>query len=115
VDAEHFRDCFGARTGCSLAVQPCVISMGMDMHRRYQGPEIPLELLRTAAAVEYLGSYFQAGRHLGLSQPSLSARLKRLEKIVGNKIFERSSAGLRPTKYGEVIIEHALRVLSADC
>jgi DNA-binding transcriptional LysR family regulator len=89
--------------------------MGMDMHRRYEGPEIPLELLRTAAAVEYLGSYFQAGRHLGLSQPSLNARLKRLEKLVGDKIFERSSAGLRPTKRGEVIIEHALRVLSADC
>jgi len=85
------------------------------MHRRYEGPEIPLELLRTAAAVEYLGSYFQAARHLGLSQPSLSARLKRLEKIAGDKIFERSSAGLRPTEFGKVILEHALRVLSGDC
>jgi DNA-binding transcriptional LysR family regulator len=87
----------------------------MNMHRRYAGPDIPVELLRTAAAVEYLGSYFQAGRHLGLSQPSVSAHLKRLEKIVGDKIFERSSAGLRPTECGEVVIEHALRVLSSDC
>jgi DNA-binding transcriptional LysR family regulator len=85
------------------------------MHSRYAGPEIPVELLRTAAAVEYLGSYFQAGRHLGLSQPSVSAHLKRLEKLVGDKIFERSSAGLRPTEYGEGVIAHALRVLSGDC
>jgi DNA-binding transcriptional LysR family regulator len=85
------------------------------MHRKYEGPEIPVELLQAVAAVEYLGSYFQAGRHLGLSQPSLNARLKRLEKIVGDKIFERSSAGLRPTKYGEVVVAHALRVLSGDC
>ncbi|MGA8612704.1 MAG: LysR family transcriptional regulator [Xanthobacteraceae bacterium] len=82
------------------------------MHRRHEGRNIPIELLRTAVAIADLGSYTRAARELGLSQPSVSSHVKRLQRIVAGEIFDLSSGSPRPTDYGEVIIEHARRVLS---
>ena len=82
------------------------------MHRRHEGRNIPIELLRTAVAIADLGSYTRAARELGLSQPSVSSHVKRLQRIVSGEVFDLSSGSPRLTDYGEVIIEHARRVLS---
>lgn len=82
------------------------------MHRRHEGRNIPIELLRTAVAIADLGSYTRAARELGLSQPSVSSHVKRLHRIVAGEIFDLSTGSPRLTDYGEVIIEHARRVLS---
>jgi DNA-binding transcriptional LysR family regulator len=82
------------------------------MHRRHEGRNIPIELLRTAVAITDLGSYTRAARELGLSQPSVSSHVKRLQRIVSGEVFDLSSGSPRLTDYGEVIIEHARRVLS---
>lgn len=47
---------------------------------------------------------------LHISQPALSKWLKDLESDVGLPLFERHSRGLRPTAYGESLIEHAKRI-----
>ncbi len=82
------------------------------MHRRHEGRNIPIELLRTAVGIADLGSYTRAARELGLSQPSVSSHVKRLQRIVSGEIFDLSSGRLSLTDYGEVIIEYARRVLS---
>jgi DNA-binding transcriptional LysR family regulator len=82
------------------------------MHRRHEGRNIPIELLRTAVGIVDLGSYTRAARELGLSQPSVSSHVKRLQRIVSGEIFDLSNGSPRLTDYGEVIIEHARRVLS---
>jgi molybdate transport repressor ModE-like protein len=82
------------------------------MHRRHEGRNIPIELLRTVVAIADLGSYTRAARELGLSQPSVSSHVKRLQRIVAGEVFDLSSGSPRLTDYGEVIIEHARRLLS---
>jgi molybdate transport repressor ModE-like protein len=82
------------------------------MHRRHEGRNIPIELLRTAVGIAELGSYTRAARELGLSQPSVSSHVKRLQRIVSREVFDLSSGSPRLTDYGEVIIEHARRLLS---
>jgi molybdenum-dependent DNA-binding transcriptional regulator ModE len=89
-----------------------VILVGACMHRRHEGRNIPIELLRTAVGIADLGSYTRAARELGLSQPSVSSHVKRLQRIVSGEVFDLSSGSPRLTDYGEVIIEHARRVLS---
>ena len=44
------------------------------------------------------------------TQPALSKWLKKLEEDVGLPLFERHARGLRPTSYGEALIEHARRI-----
>jgi DNA-binding transcriptional LysR family regulator len=84
------------------------------MHRRHEGRNIPIELLRTAVAIAETGSYTKAARELGLSQPSISLHVKRLQKILVGEIFDVSSGSPRLTAYGEVVIESARRVLSIN-
>jgi DNA-binding transcriptional LysR family regulator len=47
---------------------------------------------------------------LNTTQPGLSKWLRDLEEEIGLPLFERQARGLRPTPYGEVLIEHARRV-----
>ena len=47
---------------------------------------------------------------LNTTQPGLSKWLKDLEEDIGLPLFERHARGLRPTPYGEVLIEHARRL-----
>jgi molybdate transport repressor ModE-like protein len=82
------------------------------MHRRHEGRNIPIELLRTAVGIADLGSYTRAARELGLSQPSVSSHVKRLQRIVSGEVFDLTGGSPRLTDYGEVIIDHARRVLS---
>lgn len=52
----------------------------------------------------------RAAKNLFISQPSLSSMLKGLEAEIGYKIFERTSAGIRPTEQGEAFYHFAERV-----
>jgi len=47
---------------------------------------------------------------LNTTQPGLSKWLKDLEDDIGLPLFERHARGLRPTPYGEVLIDHARRM-----
>ena len=52
----------------------------------------------------------QSAAALNTTQPALSKWLKELEEDVGLPLFERHARGLRPTSYGEALIEHARRI-----
>jgi len=59
------------------------------------------------------GSILRASAAANLSQPSLSKRLRRLEDELQVPLFERTSAGVVPTIYGEALAKHA-RLVRAE-
>ncbi|WP_454015176.1 LysR family transcriptional regulator [Aquamicrobium terrae] len=56
------------------------------------------------AVAEYL-SFHRAARALGVSQPSVSARIKTLEEDLGVRLFERNTRGVRLTEAGRLFVE----------
>lgn len=57
------------------------------------------------------GSFRRAAESLLLRQSSLSRKIQELEYIVGTKLFERSSAGVRPTRAGQAFLKSARSIL----
>jgi len=53
----------------------------------------------------------RAAQRLGVTQPALSAALKRLEAEVGAELFHRTAKGVELTGAGRVFLEHAEDVL----
>ncbi|GGX97084.1 LysR family transcriptional regulator [Litchfieldella qijiaojingensis] len=52
-------------------------------------------------------------QHLGLTQPAVSHALKRLRKLLGDELFERTSKGLMPTPYATRIHAPVSEALSS--
>ena len=49
---------------------------------------------------------------LGVSQPALTKSLHELEDIIGARLFDRHSRGVRPTAAGDVFVQTARRLLT---
>jgi len=75
---------------------------------------IPTELLRTLVAVVDLRSFTKAAQSLGITQPAVSAQIKRLQSMLGGELFDRSAPGVMLTKHGETVVGHARRLLSIN-
>ncbi|UTW05898.1 LysR family transcriptional regulator [Pseudomonas benzenivorans] len=58
------------------------------------------------------GSLSEAARVAHTTQPGLSKWLKELEEDVGATLFERHARGLKPTAEGQLLLNHARRILS---
>lgn len=54
------------------------------------------------------GSFVAASETLLVSQPALTYNLKKLEQSLGVPLFDRSSRGVRLTRYGETLYKNAL-------
>lgn len=59
--------------------------------------DIDLNLLRLFDAVWRYRHVSDAAQHLGLSQPAVSQGLARLRRLLGDRLFDRSGNGVRPT------------------
>lgn len=55
-------------------------------------------------------SFTKAAQNLYISQPSLSARIKKIEEIIGEPLFDRSTTPLQLTEVGKVYIEQRRRL-----
>lgn len=75
---------------------------------------IPTDLLRTLVIVVDQRSFTRAARILGVTQPAVSAHIKRLQTILGSELFDRSGPGLNLTPKGELIVNYARRLLSIN-
>ncbi|MFE5829205.1 LysR family transcriptional regulator [Streptomyces sp. NPDC056488] len=65
---------------------------------RADGPPVTdLNLLRTFLAVYRSGSFTAAAGLLGLSQPTVTDRIRSLERQTGRELFERLPRGVAPT------------------
>ena len=75
---------------------------------------IPTDLLRTLVAVVDLRSFTKAAAKLGVTQPAVSAQIKRLQFLLGGDLFDRSVHGVSLTPHGEMVVSYARRLLSIN-
>ena len=59
-------------------------------------------------------SFSKAAQNLYISQPSLSARVKKVEKEIGFPLFDRSTSPLQLTEVGEVYIKAAEEIFQIE-
>ena len=75
---------------------------------------IPTELLRTLVAVVDQRSFTKAAQSLGVTQPAVSAQVKRLQFLLGYEVLDKSAPGVSLTPRGEMVVAHARRMLSIN-
>src|SRR3954464_4936151 len=61
----------------------------------------------TFRTVAHERSFSRAARALSLSQPSVSNQVAALEREIGARLLHREPGGLRLTREGEILLEHA--------
>ncbi len=74
---------------------------------------ISTDLLECFLAVVDAGGVSKAAERLGLSQPAVSQRIKRLEDEVGRRLIRRETSGERLTPEGNALLPHARAVSQA--
>ncbi|SES47815.1 LysR family transcriptional regulator [Actinokineospora terrae] len=74
--------------------------------------DLEIRHLRAVCTIAEAGSLSQGAARLGISQPSLSTLLQRVERTVGGRLFERSRAGVVPTELGADLVRRARVVLA---
>jgi DNA-binding transcriptional LysR family regulator len=72
---------------------------------------IPTELLRTLIAVVDLRSFTKAAQAMGVTQPAVSAQIKRLQALLATELFDKSAPGVTVTEAGELVVNYARRML----
>src|SRR3954465_8565884 len=75
---------------------------------------IPTELLRTLIAVVDLRSFTRAAQSLGVTQPAVSAQIKRLQGLLATDLLDKSTLGVSLTSSGELVVNYARRLLSIN-
>lgn len=81
---------------------------------------LSLRQLRSVEAVQRHGKVVAAAAELGLTSPAVTLQLQQLERDLGLSLFDRTTAGMRPTDAGLAVldaaraIEERLRALSDE-
>ena len=75
---------------------------------------IPTDLLRTFVLVVELRSFTRAAKAQGMTQPAISAQIRRLQALLGVDLFDKSAPGVALTPMGQHVIESARRMLSVN-
>lgn len=79
-----------------------------------RAPDLDIDLLRCFATVAGTGGFTAAGHALGLTQSAVSLKVKRLESLVGKRVFDRTSRTLALTCDGELLLAYASRLLALN-
>ncbi|MCZ1012922.1 LysR family transcriptional regulator [Streptomyces noursei] len=74
--------------------------------------ELELRHLRVLCAIADAGSVGRAASELGYSQPAMSSQLRRIERHLGDPLFERKTSGVELTPYGAEVLAQARDVLA---
>ena len=75
---------------------------------------LELRHLRHALALGKYRNYARAAEALHLTQPSLSRSIATLEEELGVRLFDRSKNGVRPTAFGELLLERGAALLDGE-
>jgi DNA-binding transcriptional LysR family regulator len=76
--------------------------------------DIPTDQLRALIAVVDFRSYTKAAQFLGLSQPAISAQIKRLQELLELELFDKSTPGVNLSQQGELVINYARRIMAMN-
>ncbi len=68
---------------------------------------IELRHLRYFLAVAETLHFTKAADRLGIAQPPLSHQIKRLEQLIGHRLFDRSTRGVKLTLAGQLLADRA--------
>ncbi|GAA4239760.1 LysR family transcriptional regulator [Actinomadura meridiana] len=74
--------------------------------------QVELRHLRVLCQLAETGSITRAAASLGVSQPTLSNQLRRIEKAFGGPLFVRGPQGITPTSLGRYVLARARGVLA---
>lgn len=69
--------------------------------------------MRYVRAVVAAGSFSAAAKSYGVTQPALSNGIARLEKVLGDRLFDRSPRGVTLTDFGETMLPRIENTLAA--
>jgi DNA-binding transcriptional LysR family regulator len=69
--------------------------------------EIEIRHLRYFLAVVETLHFSKAAERLGMAQPPLSQQIKRLEQLIGHRLFDRTTRGVKLTLAGQLLAERA--------
>jgi DNA-binding transcriptional LysR family regulator len=73
-----------------------------------------MNALRTMVIGVDLGGFSHAALRLNRSPSAVSMQLRKLERQAGQRLFQRSGRGLVLTQAGEILLQHARRVLALN-
>src|SRR5450631_3828506 len=98
---------------CTPIVQSIDFMMVIDAIYRYSMTDLKLKDLRYLVAVADTRHFGRAAAQCFVSQPTLSAQLRKLEEYLGVQLVERQPRHLVLTRAGEAIVARARRMLDA--
>jgi DNA-binding transcriptional LysR family regulator len=70
--------------------------------------------LRTFLVIAEGASFSEASRRLSLGQPTVSEHVRKLEKVVGHRLFVRDTHSVTMTLEGEAMMEFARNILETN-
>ncbi|MFX4273672.1 LysR family transcriptional regulator [Propionibacteriaceae bacterium Y1685] len=76
--------------------------------------DFDLAQLRTFAAVVTTGSFTRAAEQLGISQPTVSIHIRRLEEFVGRQLLVRDTRTVTVTDNGQALLGFARKLISLN-
>lgn len=76
-------------------------------------PTLEPDLLRTFIAIAESGSFTAAAKRVHRTQSAVSMQIKRLEDGLGRSLFERDGRRVSLTPHGEILLDHARRIIRA--
>lgn len=74
-------------------------------------PQVDLKVLYYFTVLAEERHFGQAARRIGIEQPPLSLQIKKLERIIGSELFDRSSRQVKLTALGEALVPEARALL----
>lgn len=74
--------------------------------------EIEIKQLRCFVAVAKELHFARAAERLDVDQSLLSRQIRKLEQVVGARLFFRTTRRTQLTEAGEIVLEEAVRVLA---
>ncbi|MFM2483557.1 LysR family transcriptional regulator [Celerinatantimonas yamalensis] len=77
-------------------------------------PLLELDLLRSFVAITQTGSFSKASEQVFRSPGAISMQIKRLEQLLDQQLFERSSRQVRLTEAGERLLQYAQQLLQLN-
>lgn len=75
---------------------------------------LDIAALRSFLAVAETGAVTRAAVRLNLTQPAVSLQIRRLEEVLGIRLFDRSGRGVTLTSRGEQFVGHARRLVAIN-
>ena len=76
--------------------------------------DLEIDLLRAFVAVAANRNFTRAAQAIGRTQSAVSLQIKRLEEIVGKRLFKRDRQSVSITQTGETLLVYANRIIATN-